>query len=75
MQTRAFFYMNQNYIANPKGNKSVKKTKRMICEKSIYHVLVSLAAIGQKYSSKKDLNSKFEISLYSRFDCITKKRK
>lgn len=40
--------MTQNYIANLKGNKEVKEVKSMICGQSIYHVMVSIAAIDPK---------------------------
>lgn len=50
--------MIQNYIANPESNKVATEVKRTICEKPIYHVMVSIAAIGQKKKkSEKNLNS------------------
>lgn len=55
--------MTQNYIANPEGNKGVKEVKRTICEKSMYHVTVSIAAIGQNISDKKNCTQCFKLRL------------
>lgn len=38
------FHMTLNYIANLEGTKEVKEVKSMICEKSVYHAMVCLAA-------------------------------